>query len=133
MKTKIINGTDREITLKEGNAGTQRFLCTLAKKGDPKNSIVMELDVNATYKEYHFFEIPSTTAVIVLSSDSLAEYKDITIEEISNQVFVWKGTPRKPEKTTGEMVKPTSSGGRFGWFRSMFTWKPSPSNDGSPL
>ena len=112
MKTTIINGTNREIVLKEGNAGTHRFLCKLAKKDDPKNYFVMDLDVNATYKEYHVFEIPSTTAVIVLSSDSLAEYEDITIEEVSNQVFVWEGTPRKPEKTTG---------GRFGWFRSMWT------------
>lgn len=94
MKTKLINGTSSEIVLKEENSGVQRLLSKLAKKGD---SYVLDVDVNATYKEYHIFETPSTSAAVIVSSDDLAEYEDITIIDVSERVCIWKGTPRKPD------------------------------------
>lgn len=130
MKTKLINGTNRVITLKEGNSGIQRFLSTLAKKGNDKSFHELDVDVNATYKEYHFFEIPSSSAVLVVCSDDLAAYKDITIVEVSDGAFTWNGTSRNADKARTKPDSPASSGGFVGWLKSKFSRSP-PANDGS--
>jgi hypothetical protein len=96
MKTKFINGTDCEITLKEANSGIQRFLFKLGKKGHCNSSFEMELDTNATYREYHLYVIPSASAYsVTVSSDHLVDNKVITITEVQQGVFSWEGTPRR--------------------------------------
>ena len=96
MKTKFINGTDCEITLKEANSGIQRFLFKLGKKGHCNCSFEMELDTNATYREYHLYVIPSVSACsVTVSSDHLVDNKVITITEVQQGVFSWEGTSRR--------------------------------------
>lgn len=99
MRTKFVNGTSSEITLKEANSGIQRYLGKLQKKGHgAKSCFEMELDTNATYREYHLFVIPSSHAgKLVVSSDHLVDNKVITITEVAVQpgVYSWEGTLRK--------------------------------------
>ncbi|KAG0586616.1 hypothetical protein KC19_2G103700 [Ceratodon purpureus] len=100
MKTKFVNGTSSELTLKEANSGIHRLLFKLRKKDQFRSSFDMKLDNNATYREYHLFVIPSSSAsTIVVSSDHLVDNKVITIMEVEPGVFSWEGTPRKPEVT----------------------------------
>ncbi|KAG0625617.1 hypothetical protein M758_2G068800 [Ceratodon purpureus] len=100
MKTKFVNGTSSELTLKEANSGIHRLLFKLRKKDQFRSSFEMKLDNNATYREYHLFVIPSSSAsTIVVSSDHLVDFKVITIIEVEPGVFSWKGEPRKQEMT----------------------------------
>lgn len=103
MKTKFINGTNCEITLKEANSGMQRFLHKLGKRDhlNPNTSTYeMQLDMNATYREYHLFVMPSCGAsTMMVSSDNLIDNKVITTIEVEGG-FTWKGTPRKNQSVS---------------------------------
>ncbi|KAG0625615.1 hypothetical protein M758_2G068600 [Ceratodon purpureus] len=127
MKTKFINGTSSEITLKEANSGIQRFLFKLGRRDGPStSSYTMELDTNATYREYHLFVIPSCSAgSIIVSSDHLVDHKVITITEVESGVFAWEGTPRKCKAVTKKAESEeacSSSEGQAGASSKLARW-----------
>jgi hypothetical protein len=96
MKTTFVNDTSSVITLKEANSGIHRFMVKLEKQGHPRSSFEMDLDTNATYREYHLFNVVSaSSADIVVSSDHLIDNKVITIMEVTPGVLSWEGTLRK--------------------------------------
>lgn len=120
MKTKFVNCTSSVFTLKEANSGIQRFMFKLEKKDHRKSSFTMDLDTNATYREYHLFVISWSNADIVVSSDHLIDNKVITIMEVTPGVFSWEGTPRKDvlkkpddESSIEEQTASTKSLGRW--------------------
>jgi hypothetical protein len=76
--------------LLEGNAGifvTRRILKL-------KERYELELDPNATYREYVFIRLPENTPLEpIFSSDDVLELSEITLKDVDG-VFIWKGTSR---------------------------------------
>ena len=128
MVTKFINATSSAITLKEADSGIQR----VKFKMDSSSHVSLELETNATYREYHLFMIPSCNASsVVVSSDDLADNKVITITEVSPGVFSWEGTPRSsatkpkrkledsPRNVEGQRVSSFKLGR---WLSNLSSW-----------
>jgi trehalose-6-phosphatase len=104
-ETKLTNTLkDKEVQVREGNAGVTRLLTTLK----PGASTTVRTDPNATYKEYVMMTLPDNTKLPVLSSDDFADHKEIDIVEEDN--VVWKGTvPRRPVTVASPVEAPVSS------------------------
>ncbi|KAG0610484.1 hypothetical protein M758_7G069700 [Ceratodon purpureus] len=100
LKTKFINCSSSEVRISEANSGVRNPLFTLGKKDGANSSKEVKVDTNATYKEYHVFQIPSDGGAITVSSDDLQENKEVRIMEVPGKpgVFKWIGTLRKPLK-----------------------------------
>lgn len=75
LLTKIINGTDWMLEIKEGTAVAMRRIATVGKD----KSFTVKVDGNATYREYLISSLPECGDGIVLSSDDCQEYSEITI------------------------------------------------------
>lgn len=100
VKTEIINNTSGELSLKEGNAGVYRDIKKLQKGA----THVIELDPNATYREYVVVSTPSSDKVFVTSDDCI-DNSTITIF-VDNGVYKFTGTPRVDTRTSA--VEPAS-------------------------
>ena len=122
MKTKFVNGTSSVIILKEANSGIHTFVFKLEKKGHRRSCFVMDLDTNATYREYHLFDvISSSSADIVVSSDNLVDNRIISIMEVTPGVYSWEGTPRK-DPTKKQDDEGSSSDDQATGTRSLGRW-----------
>ena len=132
LKTKFINCSSSEVRISEANSGVRNPLFTLGKKDGANSSKEVKVDTNATYKEYHVFQIPSAGGAITVSSDDLQENKEVRIIEVSGKpgVFKWIGTLRKPLKDNksaeAESSKQDDQGtkGSFKWLTSYWSRKP---------
>ncbi|KAG0582722.1 hypothetical protein M758_3G081700 [Ceratodon purpureus] len=89
VKTEVINDTGGELSLKEGNAGVYRDIKKLA----PKGTHTIEIDPNATYREYVVVSTPSGEKVFVTSDDCI-DNSTITIYVDKDNVYKFNGKAR---------------------------------------
>jgi len=75
-RTKIINSTTHVVQIQEGNI-SYRHLVNLP----PKQEYMMYFDTNASYREYSLISKDKHEQHIVLSSDDLADFEEITLYE----------------------------------------------------
>lgn len=97
MKTKVINETGNSIILKEGTAGVFRHLRTLADK----EAYNINVDTNATYREYWCAVKANDPNAIILSSDDCQEYKEVTFVKKDNGTYGFDPKPRHGAKAKG--------------------------------
>lgn len=67
VATEIKNATEGNLSLKEGNAGVYRDIKVL----EPGKKHIIEIDPNATYREYVVVSTPSGNKVFVTSDDCI--------------------------------------------------------------
>jgi hypothetical protein len=84
MKTKIVNDTSVDIILKERSESVQRKLKDPLKPGE---LFTLDVDPNATYREYHisFQGEADTNPVLKFDSDDLKKNSRISIREKPNE------------------------------------------------
>ena len=105
--TKFVNATTIPFALKEGNAGVYTHVCNL-DVNPPNNQHSIELDHNATYREYVVATGIQGEKVLV-TSDDCAEYSTIRIikDDVHN-AYTFDGDKRADAKGSG----------LFGWLKS---------------
>jgi hypothetical protein len=94
VATEIVNGTKGDLSLKEGNAGVYRDIKTL--EADKKHTI--EIDPNATYREYVVVSAPRGDKVFVTSDDCI-DNSIIRIIVDDSGKYVFEAVPRGDTKT----------------------------------
>jgi hypothetical protein len=99
VKTIVKNDTPQAFTLKEGNAGVYRDIKVL----DPEKQHTIELDTNATYREYVVVQNASGEKEYITSDDCLDNSK-ITIKIVDNKLFF--------EKVLRDTSSTSTSGGQ---------------------
>jgi len=87
---------DKDVKIREGNAGSTRELCTLK----PGGKYDIHNDPNATYREYIFIALPDNTKLRVLTSDDFAEYTEISVFEEDGK-YDWMGTAKRRDPAQG--------------------------------
>ncbi|KAG0557302.1 hypothetical protein KC19_11G118400 [Ceratodon purpureus] len=97
IQTKVFNGTDKALELKEGNGGNYRYLDTIPKNESSK----IDCDVNATYREY-WVGTAAGIAEVVITSDDCAECSDIRIVPAGVGRSKLEKTLRSPAATQAE-------------------------------
>lgn len=114
-KLKLRNDLDGKVRVLEGNVGvySTKFILGAHK------SVHLDLDPNATYREYVLIVLPDDTRLEPFSSDDVLDYEEIVIMKDNGKV-VWEGkhrgvkdTPHKPTKpppVTSELNPGTSQG-----------------------
>lgn len=82
VTTKVVNDTDSEIDVKEGNVGVYISLQTLSKRGSKNSSCTIPVDTNATYREYWIAALANNTGKkpIVVTSDDCIDNSVLTIK-----------------------------------------------------
>ncbi|KAG0564301.1 hypothetical protein KC19_8G099700 [Ceratodon purpureus] len=106
LKTKVLNTTNKNFLLQEGNAGVYRLLKTLP----PKKSYIIDVDPNATYREYWCAVKDDDPKAVIFSSDDCQEYAEIRIKGNIGQVgtsqapsyYSWDGDRRNPEEPSNK-------------------------------
>ena len=73
--------------LQEGNAGVYSVKATLQGKG----TYDLDLDTNATYREYILITLPDQSKLEPISSDDIAQYAEIVIEKDEKGKVSWRG------------------------------------------
>lgn len=107
--TKFVNATTIPFALKEGNAGVYTHVCNLGVKA-PHNQHSVEIDHNATYREYVVATGIHGQKVLV-TSDDCAEYSTIRIikgDDVQN-TYTFDGDKRADAKGKSE------GSGLFSW------------------
>jgi hypothetical protein len=108
--TKFVNGTTTPFALKEGNAGVYTHVCNLGVKA-PNNQHSIEIDHNATYREYVVATGIQGQRVLV-TSDDCAEYSTIKIVKCDDHnTYKFEGVNRADAKGKSE------GSGLFGWLK----------------
>lgn len=95
MKTKVINGTGGTLVLKEGTGGIFR---TLHNFGVTTLDYNINVDINATYREYWCASAANDPNPVVLSSDDCQEYKEVTIMRNEDGSYYWIPVRRDGKK-----------------------------------
>ena len=134
LKTKFINCTSSEFRISEGNSGVMRPLYTLGNKDGANWSQEVKVDTNATYKEYHVFQIPSAGPPdIIVSSDDLRDNKEVIIMQVLDKagVFKWIGTPREKDNKSAEAESSKQDEGTKGSFRWLPRFRKPAIDEGS--
>lgn len=98
VATEIINGTQGDLSLKEGNAGVYRDI----KKLEVGKKHIIEIDPNATYREYVVVSTPSGNKVFVTSDDCI-DNATITIIVDRAGKYVFTAVPRGEAKAADQV------------------------------
>jgi len=99
--TKFVNATTIPFALKEGNGGVYTHVCNLGVNA-PNNQHSIEIDHNATYREYVVATGIQGQKVLV-TSDDCAEYSTIRIVEDGVQnAYTFDGVRRADAKGKSE-------------------------------
>ena len=107
--TKFVNATAIPFALKEGNAGVYTHVCNLGVNA-PDNQHSVEIDHNATYREYVVATNVQGQKVLV-TSDDCAEFSRIEIIKNDQNTYTYKGYKRADAKGKSE------GSGLFGWLK----------------
>jgi hypothetical protein len=75
VEVKVINKANRNVVLKESNAGVPLVLANLM----PEQSTYIRVDPNATYREYIMITLPNNEQLRQISSDEMQDLKAIEI------------------------------------------------------
>lgn len=114
--TLFVNCTDEVFELKEGNAGVFRNVATLQSKKDlTKNKYKINLDPNATYREYVVATGMAGEKVLVTSDEC---YDSSTIKIVKKgDVYVAETSPRGSKSPKGGKEANDQSK-----FQNMWNW-----------
>ncbi|KAG0599263.1 hypothetical protein M758_12G138800 [Ceratodon purpureus] len=132
VTVKVRNTTTINVKIQEGNAGLFVTRATLF----PNKSFSLELDPNATYREYVLIRLPDNTPLQpMFSSDDVAEYKEIVIKEQVGEPksYYWEGIyrgqkPESPKKSPKQpnlnpaadpAVVDSTPASSIGWFQKL--------------
>ena len=98
--TLFVNCTDKVFELKEGNAGVFRNVATLQPRNEPtKNKFKINLDPNATYREYVVATGMTGEKVLVTSDEC---YDSVTIKIVKkDNVYMAETSPRGSKSPKG--------------------------------
>jgi hypothetical protein len=108
--TKFVNATTIPFALKEGNAGVYAHVCNLGVNA-PNNQHSIEIDPNATYREY-VVATGIEGQKILVTSDECTEFSTIRIVKDDVQdAYVIDGVKRADAKRKSE------GSGLFGWLK----------------
>ncbi|KAG0564302.1 hypothetical protein KC19_8G099800 [Ceratodon purpureus] len=115
LKTKVVNTTNKNFLLKEGTGGIYRLLKTLL----PKESYTINVDPNATYREYWCAVKDDDPKAVILSSDDCQEYAVVNIrEKVTAQggisqapSYFWDGVLRDSSKQKAKDASSNSNSG----------------------
>jgi len=129
VKTKVVNDTTSEIDVREGNVGVYIPLQMLSKKGSKNSSCVIQVDTNATYREYWIAALADNTGKrpIVVTSDDCIDNSVLTIKYEGGQ-YVCAKTPRNAKSQKSAPNPHHNSGGddsnmtqaKAGWKEKLF-------------
>lgn len=100
VATEVYNATSGDLSLKEGNAGVYRDIKLLG----PKKKHVIEIDPNATYREYVVVSAPGGDKVFVTSDDCIDNAKITILVKDGKYTFEGEGRDdqgKKPEQANG--------------------------------
>jgi hypothetical protein len=98
VATEIVNETSGNLSLKEGNAGVYRDINVLK----PSKKHIIEIDPNATYREYVVVSNPKGDKVFVTSDDCIDNSRIVIL--VKDGKYVFEGQPRGGEsKTEGQV------------------------------
>jgi hypothetical protein len=100
VATEIVNATEDSLFLKEGNAGVYRDIKTLK----PLDRHTIEIDPNATYREYVVVSAPRGDKVFVTSDDCIDNSTiKIVVDGAGKYVFeaVSRGVTKAAEPVQG--------------------------------
>jgi len=102
VATEIINGTKGNLSLKEGNAGVYRDIKVL----EAGKKHIIEIDPNATYREYVVVSTPSGNKVFVTSDDCIDNSVITIVVEEGKYVFtaVLRDTTKPADHVQGGFV-----------------------------
>lgn len=112
VKTTLVNDTDSEIDVKEGNVGVYIPLQTLSKRGSKNSSCVIHVDTNATYREYWIAALADNTGKrpIVVTSDDCIDNSVLTIKFNGSEYVCDRTARNQPPRTaitaTSSLKKP---------------------------
>jgi len=98
VATEIINETKGALSLKEGNAGVYRDIKNL----EVGKKHIIEIDPNATYREYVVVSAPSGNKVFVTSDDCI-DNSTITIIVDSEGKYGFRAVPRGEAKAADQV------------------------------
>jgi hypothetical protein len=76
-RVRLKNNLEDQVEVQEGNAGV--FTSKVTIKGNGNYNL--DLDQNATYREYILITLPDKSKLDVFSSDDIAGVKEIVIEK----------------------------------------------------
>lgn len=102
VQTVVINDTPGDLSLKEGNAGVYRDI----KKLGSKDKHVIEIDPNATYREYVVVSNPKGDKVFVTSDDCIDNSTISIYLDEKDGVYKFTGKARGETSTPEEGASP---------------------------
>lgn len=118
VKTEIINATEGVLCLKEGNAGVYRSIKNLEAKG----KFVIEVDPNATYREYVVVSTPSDEKVFITSDDCIDNAKITVVADPTTGAYKFNGNPRGDTTAVAPTDEP-APGGFLSRLKKNLPWK----------
>jgi hypothetical protein len=87
-KVRLINNLKEKVRVQEGNAGVYTTRATL----DANGHFDLDIDKNATYREYILIILPDNSELDPISSDDITDYESIVIEKNQRTGKVgWRG------------------------------------------
>lgn len=115
--TLFVNCTDKVFELKEGNAGVFRNVAILHSQKDPnaKNKFKVNLDPNATYREYAV-ATGMTGEKVLVTSDDCYDSSTITIVK-KGGVYVAETSPRHSKSP-----KPVNEANDQSMLQNIWIW-----------
>jgi hypothetical protein len=90
VEVKVINKANRNVVLKESNAGIPLVLKNLS----PEESTSIHVDPNATYREYIMITLPNNEQLRQISSDEMQDLKAIKIYIDDQDNWSWEDIPK---------------------------------------
>ncbi|KAG0589253.1 hypothetical protein M758_1G006500 [Ceratodon purpureus] len=132
VTTKVVNDTDSEIDVKEGNVGVYIPLQTLSKKGSKNSSCTITVDTNATYREYWIAALADNSTgrkPIVVTSDDCIDNSILTIkfDDKEKEYFCHKTARNHLARSATSTGTASSRAPPKGWKERFFglfsTWR----------
>lgn len=126
VTTKVVNDTDSEIDVREGNVGVYVPLQTLSKRGSKTSSCNINVDTNATYREYWIAALADNTGKkpIVVTSDDCIDNSVLTIkfDDTLKEYFCAKTARSQPPRsaTTTTTATTNNKAPPKGWKERFF-------------
>ena len=127
VTTRVVNDTESEIDVKEGNVGVYIPLQTLSKRGSKNSSCIIHVDTNATYREYWIAALADNTGKkpIVVTSNDCIDNSILTIKFDDKEYFCDKTARSQPPRcATTKASSNISKASAKGWKERFFGFLP---------
>jgi hypothetical protein len=91
-RVRLKNNLEEQVEVQEGNAGVYTSKVIIQRNANYD----LDLDQNATYREYILITLPGKSKLEAFSSDDIADVKEIVIEKDEGTGIVsWRGVRSK--------------------------------------